>query len=74
MFKRRLCDNPHADGAMTSGANGCPDVWELDNGDVAVIGLRKTSLLSSKLPSDAGCGPDEEIVVVPGDLFRSIRF
>jgi len=73
MFKKRLCSDPHEGGKMTGGANGCPDIWELENGDVAVIGLRKTALLKQHLPLTAGCGPDEEIVVVPGSLFRTVK-
>ena len=74
MFKKRLCADPHANGEWTSLANGCPDIWELEGGDVAVIGLRKTAVLKSMLPPEASCGPDEEIVVVPSRLFRSVEF
>lgn len=43
----------------------CPDMWELENGDFAVIGLRKTTELKSLLPESAHCGEAEEIVVIP---------
>lgn len=68
MFKRRLGPDIHANGRLTSGAKACPDIWELENGDIAVIGIRKTTLLRANLPSGAGCGPDEEIVVLPREL------
>lgn len=68
MFKRRIGPNPHRDVQGSLGAKHCPDVWELDSGDFAVIGIRSTSALLSALPADAGCGPDEEIVVVPRNV------
>lgn len=68
MFKRRIGPDIHADDRDSSGASSCPDMWELENGDIAIIGLRKTAVLSAHLPADAGCGPDEEIVVLPRDL------
>lgn len=71
MFKKRLCADPHADGQHTSGVRQCPDIWELNNGDVAVIGIRKTAALKPLLPESAGCGPDEEIVVLPKSLFET---
>jgi len=63
-FKRRIGPDPH-EGTETPAAVGCPDVWELDSGDFAVIGIRKTRDLSPRLPESASCGPDEEIVIVP---------
>jgi hypothetical protein len=65
MFKKRIGPDPHADGECTTSLNGCPDIWELENGDFAVIGVRRTSELMSLLPETAGCGSDEEIVVIP---------
>jgi hypothetical protein len=65
MFKRRIGAHPHADGTTGStGKVGCPDVWELESGDFAVIGIDKTAELVPHLPIDASCGPDERIVVV----------
>jgi len=65
MFKRRVGAHPHGDGTtMTTGKVGCPDVWELESGDFAVIGIDKTAELAPHLPHDASCGPDERIVVV----------
>jgi hypothetical protein len=43
----------------------CPDVWELDTGDFAIIGIEMTDDLKEKLPPTASCGPDERIVRVP---------
>jgi len=68
MFKRRIGAHPHIDErggpVNTHGKTGCPDLWELNSGDFAVIGIDRTSELAPFLPSDASCGPDERIVVV----------
>jgi hypothetical protein len=65
MFKRRIGAHPHVGGTGGShGKVGCPDIWELESGDYAVIGIDRTSELAPHLPEDASCGPDEKIVVV----------
>lgn len=64
MFLRRIGPDPHADGGTTSSANGCPDIWELTNGDFAVIGVDCTEAFKKQLPPTASCGPDEKIVVI----------
>jgi len=63
-FVKRLGPDPHAGGAKSAGCHGCPDIWELENGDFAVIGEDITGA-SSKLPASAGCAPDERIVRIP---------
>lgn len=73
MFKRRLGEDPHKDGRNTSSSSGCPDVWELEDGNFAIIGLEKTSELASCLPETAGCGHDESIIVIPRDLLIGIK-
>ncbi len=65
MFKRRLGPSPHANGARTAALRGCPDVFELLDGDFAVIGVDITASATSCLPPDASCGPDERIVRIP---------
>lgn len=65
MFSRRLGPDPHAHGATTSALRGCPDIFELTDGDFAVIGIDITDVAIAKLPSTAGCGPDERIVRLP---------
>ncbi|MFC3995802.1 hypothetical protein ACFOVU_07745 [Nocardiopsis sediminis] len=51
----------------------CPDIWELDNGDVAVIGRDMTAVYSSRLPPDVTIAVDERLVVVPGSMFRAAK-
>lgn len=67
-FRRRIGPDPHTNGQQTVAANGCPDIWELENGDFAVIGIDITDAAKSKLPATAGCGPDERIVFIPRNL------
>jgi hypothetical protein len=70
MFKRRVGKKYHRAGPNdSSGLNSCPDVWELEDGSFAIIGLRKTAILKANLPASANCGPDEEIVVLPRTVF-----
>ena len=64
-FIRRLGPDPHANGARTPYLNGCPDLWELDSGDFAVIGRDITAEAVPLLPATASCGPDERIVRIP---------
>ncbi len=71
-FVRRLGRDPHEEG-VTPGLAGCPDLWELSNGDFAVIGIRSTRELASELPESASCGADEEIVVVPRRILVGAR-
>lgn len=68
MFKRRIGPDPHANGEMTSNAQGCPDIWELEDGNFAIIGSSATDALKGVLPATASCGDDESIVVIPRKL------
>lgn len=61
---RRLGKSPQELGA-TSGNDGCPDLWELDNGDIAVIGRDLTSSYQGRLPDGASIVPGERLVVIP---------
>lgn len=71
-FLRRIGPDPHANGARTASLNGCPDIWELDDGDFAVIGPDITDV-AGVLPPTAGCGPDERIVRVPRRILVNAR-
>lgn len=62
---RRIGPDPHVDGDPTPAASGCPDIWELDNGDIGIIGVRITHLRDGTLPDGVSCGTDEEIVRFP---------
>jgi hypothetical protein len=73
IFKRRIGPDPHANGAKSAGADGCPDIWELDNGDFAVIGIDITDAAIAKLPPTAGCGRDERIVCLPRNVLVNAK-
>jgi hypothetical protein len=74
MFKRRLGLQPDAgDSQDSSGAQGCPDIWELENGNIAVIGIRGTANLKAVLPIGANCGVDEEIVILPRSVLLAAQ-
>lgn len=73
MFLKRLGPDPHANGAKSVGCDGCPDIWELDDGDFAIIGIDITDLATAKLPPTAGCGPDERIVRIPRQLLSGAK-
>lgn len=63
-FKRRLGKSPRELGNTTDNPD-CPDIWELANGDIVVIGRDLTESLGRKLPSGVSVGADERLVVIP---------
>ncbi|MEV5569319.1 hypothetical protein AB0L06_04660 [Spirillospora sp. NPDC052269] len=62
-FKRRLGKSAVELGG-TNADPTCPDIWELDNGDVAVIGRDLTEQHSERLPADVSVGENERLVVL----------
>jgi hypothetical protein len=42
----------------------CPDIFELSDGNFAVIGTEATAVLDGELPSDAARADHERIVIV----------
>lgn len=64
-FLRRLGPDPHAGGLRTPALANCPDLFELESGDFAVIGIDITERAKEGLPVTASCGPDERIVWIP---------
>ncbi len=72
-FRRRIGPDPHANGAQTSALCNCPDIFELESGDFAIIGIDITDAAISKLPPTAGCGPDERIVFIPRNLLINAK-
>jgi hypothetical protein len=59
---RRVGQPPAARGSVTNCT--CPDIFELADGNFAVIGTDRTAELKGQLPSDAGVAPYERIVVI----------
>jgi hypothetical protein len=65
-FARRLGLHPaELPGPPTNGKVGCPDIWELSNGDVAVIGRDLTNVYVGDLPDGVTIVHDERLVVIP---------
>jgi hypothetical protein len=63
-FTRRLGRSP-ADLGVTTAGPSCPEIWELTNGDFAVIGRDLTSHLRDRLPGTVRLREDEKLVVIP---------
>ncbi|MFG2684342.1 hypothetical protein [Streptomyces sp. NPDC048392] len=71
-FARRLGKSP-AELGLTSSTETCPDIWELTNGDVAVIGRDASPELVERLPEGASIGPDERLVIIPRSLIVAAK-
>ncbi|MEU8624701.1 hypothetical protein [Streptomyces sp. NPDC048669] len=71
-FKRRLGKSALELGATNSGPE-CPDIWELENGDVAVIGRDLTASLGTRLPDGVSIGLDERLVVIPRSMLIAAK-
>jgi hypothetical protein len=63
-LRRRLGRSAHELG-ITTGNASCPDMWELDNGDVAIIGTNLTTAYAGRLPPGVSIDPGESLVVIP---------
>ncbi|WP_405742267.1 hypothetical protein OG422_10735 [Streptomyces sp. NBC_01525] len=63
-FKRRLGKSALELGSSDQGPE-CPDSWELESGDIAVIGRDLTASLGARLPDGVSIGADERLVVIP---------
>lgn len=71
-FARRWGKSPHELG-NTSGDGSCPDIWELTNGDVAVIGQDLTDVYRGQLPEGVSIDPGERLVVIPRSTIIAAR-
>lgn len=73
MFIRRLGIESNATPTACASGRGCPDILELADGGIAIIG-RDITGLASQLPAGSGCGADERIVRIPkAILLRALR-
>ncbi|GII93117.1 hypothetical protein [Sinosporangium siamense] len=71
-LSRRLGDTPAALG-HTGNDDECPDIWELDNGDIVVVGQDLTGAYASRLPADLKIAEGESLVVIPRSTFVSAK-
>ena len=69
-FRRRLGLSA-AELGGTDATPKCPDIWELDNGDVAVVGRDLTASYAGRLPAGVHVGDDERLVVISGAMLVS---
>ncbi len=71
-FNRRL-GKTAAELGNSRTTNDCPDIWELDNGDIAIIGRDMTATFADRLPTDVRIGADERLVVIPGYMLSAAK-
>ncbi|MDA0566526.1 hypothetical protein LG943_19735 [Streptomonospora sp. S1-112] len=53
--------------------NDCPEIWELDNGDIAIVGRDATQRYADRLPPGMSIGSDERLVIIPGVMLRAAK-
>lgn len=71
-FVRRL-GRSAAELGSSDDDNKCPDIWQLSNGDIAVIGRDLTSDYAMRLPAAVALGAGERIVVIPGSTLSAAK-
>lgn len=58
---------------LTNDDPTCPDIWELNNGDIAVIGRDLTESYAPRLPEGVSVGVDERLIIIPGAMLRAAK-
>ena len=71
-FVKRIGPSPQENKTSCVCCCNCPDIWEMDDGNFAIIGTNITDL-AGKLPPSAGCGPNERIVLVPRNVLVNAK-
>lgn len=71
-FRRRLGKSAQELGESDHGPS-CPDIWELDNGDIAVIGRDLTANYAGRLPDGVAIGAGEKLVVIPRSMMIAAK-
>ncbi|WP_328915286.1 MULTISPECIES: hypothetical protein [unclassified Streptomyces] len=72
LFERRLGKSAEELG-NSDGRTQCPDIWQLSNGDVAVIGRDLTAAYAAGLPEGVALGEGERLVVIPGNMLSAAK-
>jgi hypothetical protein len=57
----------------TNATAGSPDIWELENGDIAVIGRDLTAAYADRLPEGVGIVHDERLVVIARNMLVAAK-
>ncbi|MFF5497105.1 hypothetical protein [Streptomyces aquilus] len=68
---RRIGASPRERGSLSG--DSCPDIFELSDGNFAVIGTEATAALDPLLPADAARADHERIVVITRDTLIRAR-
>ncbi|MGW1070114.1 hypothetical protein ACWD4F_37120 [Streptomyces aureus] len=69
---RRIGASPRERGSLSG--ETCPDIFELSDGNFAVIGTEATAALDDQLPQDAARADYERIVIISREtLLRAKR-
>jgi hypothetical protein len=71
-FRRRLGKTALELGG-TNATPSCPDIWELDNGDIAVIGRDMTVQYTERLPDGVSIVSGERLVVIPRNMIVAAK-
>jgi hypothetical protein len=70
-ISHRLGEGP-AELGLTRRRRTCPDIWELSDGNIAVVGVDMTKHYRKDLPEDLHIHfEDERLVVIPRAIFDS---
>lgn len=72
LFVKRLGKSAKESG-NSQGREQCPDIWQLSNGDVAIVGRDLTDSYGSRLPEGVTLAADERIVVIPGNMLSAAK-
>lgn len=71
-FSRRLGRSAQ-DLGLSSSSSSCPDFWELENGDYAMIGTDATDAYARRLPHGVSLALGERLVILPGPIVRAAK-
>lgn len=72
LFIKRLGKSARESG-NSQGREQCPDIWQLSNGDIAVIGRDLTEHYGPSLPAGVTLAGDERLVVIPGCMLSAAK-
>lgn len=71
-FSRRIGKSAHELGQTGADAS-CPDIWELSNGDIAVIGTQLRDEYIDRLPDGVTIDDHESLVVIPRSMIIAAK-
>lgn len=71
-FRRRLGKTAAELGDSKLG-DDCPEIWELDNGDIAAIGRDHTADYARRLPPGVSIVADERLIILPRNMLVAAK-